>query len=73
LFLAAIQEGFGIGMAPTFYKFVAPDLVTLSVIPECHTELWLCWHEATKTRAKVRAITSFLKGRFLRDRARWFS
>lgn len=73
LFLAAIQEGFGIGMAPTFYKFVAPDLVTLSVIPECLTELWLCWHEATKTRAKVRAVTGFLKARFLRDRARWFS
>lgn len=73
LFLTAIQEGFGIGMAPSFYKFVAPDLVTLSILPEPRTELWLVWHEATKTRAKVRALTSFLKTQFARDRVRWFT
>lgn len=73
MFLTAIQEGFGIGMAPSFYKFVAPDLVTLSIVPECRTELWLVWHESGKTRAKVRALTGFLKARFLRDRARWFT
>lgn len=73
LFLTAIQEGFGIGMAPSFYKFVAPDLVTLSIVPECHTELWLVWHESAKTRARVRALTAFLKTRFMRDRELWFT
>ena len=72
-FLAAIQEGFGIGLAPSFYKFVAPNLISLPILPEWHTELWLVWHEATKTRAKVRSITSFLKAAFARDRERWFS
>jgi DNA-binding transcriptional LysR family regulator len=73
LFLSAIQEGFGIGMAPSFYKFLAPDLVTLSVVPDCHAELWLAWHAATKARVRIRTLTNFLRSRFTLDRANWFS
>jgi DNA-binding transcriptional LysR family regulator len=72
VYLAAIQEGLGIGMAPTFCTFMLPDLMLLPIQPSCSVELWLVWHEAAKGNAKIRAFTNFLKARFMRDRARWF-
>jgi DNA-binding transcriptional LysR family regulator len=71
--LAAIQEGFGIAMLPTFYSHIFPDWVMLSIETGCQVDLWMVTHESTNRSAKVRAVTNFLKGRFARDRARWFS
>jgi DNA-binding transcriptional LysR family regulator len=73
LFFAAVQEGFGVGLIPTFYQHVAPDLTMLPIPTGCHVDLWMVTHEATNKSAKVRAVTSFLKSRFTRDRARWFT
>ena len=73
LFLAAIQDGLGIGMAPSFCKFVVPDLMTLEIQPECSVELWLSWHEALRSSGRMRALIDFLKSQFARDRSRWFS
>lgn len=72
LYLTAIREGFGIGMLPTFYWLVAPDLVALSLQPDCQVEIWLAFHEESKQSARVRAVTDFLKSRFSQDRFRWF-
>ena len=71
--LAAVQEGFGIAMLPTFYNHLFPDLVMLSIDTSCQVDLWMVTHESTNRSAKVRAVTNFLKARFARDRARWFS
>jgi DNA-binding transcriptional LysR family regulator len=73
LFLAAIQEGVGIGMLPSFCKFAVPELTALPLEPLCHTELWLVRHEATRGSAKISVFNDFLKAQFMRDRARWFS
>jgi DNA-binding transcriptional LysR family regulator len=73
LFLAAVQEGFGIAMIPTFYQHIFPDFTMLSIETGCKVDLWMVTHESTNKGAKVRAVTSFLKARFARDRARWFS
>jgi DNA-binding transcriptional LysR family regulator len=72
LYLAAIREGFGIGMLPTFYWLFAPDLIALSLQPDCQADVWLGFHEASKQNARVRAVTDFLKSRFSQDRFRWF-
>jgi DNA-binding transcriptional LysR family regulator len=73
LYLTAIQEGLGIGMAPTFCKFAIADLMTVPVPPECHADLWLVWHEAARRNARIQAFTEFLKHQFLHDQGRWFS
>lgn len=73
LFFAAVQEGFGIAMIPTFYQHVAPEVVMLPIDLACHVDLWMVTHAATNKSAKVRALTTFLKSRFARDRARWFT
>jgi DNA-binding transcriptional LysR family regulator len=73
LFLSSIQEGLGIGMAPTFCKVMLPELVPLPLAPECGTELWLVRHEATKKSAKISVLGNFLKMKFTRDRTRWFN
>jgi len=72
LYLAAIREGFGIGMLPTFYWLFAPDLIALSLQPDCQADIWLAFHETSKQSARVRAVTDFLKSRFSQDRFRWF-
>jgi DNA-binding transcriptional LysR family regulator len=73
VFLAAVQEGFGVAMIPNFYRHIFPDLVMLPIETECQVDLWMVTHESTNKSAKVRTVSAFLKTRFARDRARWFS
>jgi len=73
LFLTAIQDGLGIGMAPSFVKFVVPDLMTLDIEPACRVGIWMTWREVDKGLRRVRVLIEFLQAQFARDRGRWFS
>lgn len=71
LYVVAIRSGIGIGMLADFYRFAAPDLVKLSLIPRCKTTLWLVSHEETNRGAKVRTLIDFLKEALAEARGTW--
>lgn len=71
LVIAAIQEGQGIGLLPSFYSQVPLDLVRLPITIASETELWLLTHEATNQSLKVKTMSRYLHNRFDRDGRRW--
>lgn len=71
LYVVAVRAGIGIGMFADFYRFAAPDLVKLSLIPRCKTTLWLVSHEETNKGAKVRTMIEFLKEKLAEARGSW--
>jgi DNA-binding transcriptional LysR family regulator len=73
MYVAAIQEGYGVGLLPSFYAHVPLDLIRLPISMKSITELWLLTHEATNQSLKVKTMTRYLYARFDRDGKRWFS
>lgn len=71
LYAVAVRSGIGIGMFADFYRFAAPDLVKLSLIPRCKTSLWLVSHQETNKGAKVRTLIDFLKQKLAEARGTW--
>lgn len=72
-FLVAVRTGYGIGLFPDFYCFVAPDLVKLDLEVDAHAPLWLLSHTEIHSNARVKAVFNFLVKRFRQDRRMWFS
>jgi DNA-binding transcriptional LysR family regulator len=72
-FLSAVRAGFGIGVLPNYYNFLAPDLTRLALKANCGADVWVLCHEETSGSARVRIAIDFLAQRFRRDRERWFS
>lgn len=73
LYVAAIQEGYGVGLLPSFYAQVPLDLIRLPITIDSITELWLLTHGARNKSLKVKTLTRYLYARFDRDGGRWFS
>ena len=73
LYVAAIQEGYGVGLLPSFYAHVPLDLIRLPITVTSITDLWLLTHEATNQSLKVKMMTRYLYARFDREGKRWFS
>ena len=72
-FLTAIKEGYGVGMLPTFYRYVAPDLVRFPMDLNCYVSIWLASHKETNKNVRTRLVLDFFRKRFAQDRADWFS
>jgi DNA-binding transcriptional LysR family regulator len=73
LYVAAIQEGYGVGLLPSFYAHVPLDLIRLPLKIASTTDLWLLTHEATNQSLKIKTMTRYLYERFDREGGRWFS
>jgi DNA-binding transcriptional LysR family regulator len=72
MYVAAIQEGYGVGLLPSFYAHVPLDLIRLPITVNAITDLWLLTHEATNQSLKVKTLTRYLYTRFDREGRRWF-
>jgi DNA-binding transcriptional LysR family regulator len=73
LYVAAIREGYGVGLLPSFYRHVPLDLIRLPTTINSTTELWLLTHEATNQSLKIKTMARYLYARFDDEGRRWFT
>jgi len=72
-FLEAVRDGRGIGLMPLFAKYTAPTLQRLDISFEDDLPIWLISHTETNRNARTRALWSYIKELFRKDRADWFT
>ncbi|HUN53044.1 MAG TPA: LysR family transcriptional regulator [Candidatus Sulfotelmatobacter sp.] len=72
-FLQSVRDGRGIGLFPLFSRFTAPDLIRLDIELDLDLPIWLVSHSETNKSARTRALWSYVRDLFRRDRAAWFS
>ncbi len=73
VYLAAVRSGMGIGLLPNFYTRAAPDLIALPMPTGCSITLWLVSHPIANKFHRTRILLKFLRERFAKDSAAWFS
>lgn len=72
-FLQSVRDGRGIGLFPLFSRFTAPDLIKLDIDLDLDLPIWLVAHSETNRSARNRALWTYIRELFGRDRAEWFS
>lgn len=68
----AVRDGMGIGLYPTYNRFITPELVQLAVPIDATLPIWLVSHEHTNRTARVRTVLDYLSRAFARDKRDWF-
>lgn len=71
-YFEAMRAGLGIAICPTYGPRFDANLEVLTLPFDCAYDIWLVTHEETKTNARLKAFSDFLKSLFERDRGKWF-
>jgi DNA-binding transcriptional LysR family regulator len=69
----ALRDGMGVGLFPTYNRFITPEMVQLAIPIDAALPIWLVSHEDTNRNARVRTVLDYLHRAFDRDRRDWFS
>jgi len=62
-----ISAGGGIGLLPSYYELAYPNLVALEQLPVIRVDLLIVYHNKSRERASIRALTEWLKDIFEND------
>ena len=70
--LAAVQNGVGIAVLPTYFCEFAEDIVPLDLDVRAQVAIWLAFHPNVKGSARVRAVIAWVKQLFDQQSRPWF-
>ena len=67
-----ISSGGGIGLLPSYYETAYPNLHAMELLPVIRVDLLMVYHNKSRERASVRALTEWIKDMFEMDESGQF-